>query len=156
MSRSLSIATLEALNAPETDRVFLSLLTITEAQLPDPIRVVNNHETITSRGDDFLPFWFDLDLPSDQGEAISSVRLRIDNVDRQIVEAVRLASGRPVALLEVVLDSDPDQVEASFSMTLHNASYDAQTVTAELKVDDVGSLRCPNHIVTPQNYPDLF
>lgn len=153
----MSTTAVAAVNAEETDEIFLMLLTFDEATLADPIRVVNNTEEIVSNGETFLPVKFEIELPPEVGDSIQAVRLSIDNVDRRIVEAVRLATGRPTATLEIVLASDPDTVEAGpFDFELERADYDALVVTGQLSFDDVSGLRCPAHIVTPHLYPDLF
>lgn len=143
--------------APETDEVFLLLITIDEASLPEPIRAVHNNENVTSRGDVFAAAFFEAELPGQRPDHIESVRITVGNVDRQIVKAVREAVGRPQVTLEVVLASDPDTVEAGpFEFSLESAEYNDLTVSGELAFDDVTQLRYPAHTVTPWNFPDAF
>lgn len=155
--RILSPTAREAINAPETDEVFLVLLTIEEDSLPEPIRVVHNHEDIVSNGETYLAFFFGLELPEERGETMSGSRIVIDNVDRQIVDAVRRAVGRPQLTLEVVLASDPHTVEAGpFVFVLDNVEYDATTVTGEAVFEEIINRRCPAHTTTPWTNPDAF
>ena len=58
MSRTLSQAARQAINAEATEQVFLLLLTIDHEDLAEPIRVVNNTETITSRGELYVAYPF--------------------------------------------------------------------------------------------------
>jgi len=50
MPRSISSTAQAAINAQETDEIFLILLTISHDDLAEPIRVVSNNENITSNG----------------------------------------------------------------------------------------------------------
>mgnify|MGYP000560181802 CR=1 FL=1 len=157
MPRQLSLAAREALYAEATDAVFLLLLTIDEASLSEPLRVVLDTAEVTSRGNLFVPLMFEIDLPEERGDSVSSVRIRVDNVDRRIVEAVRLAIGRPQVLLEVVLADDPDTVEAGpFQFSLESAEYDHLWVTGELVFDEIVNRRAPAHTYSPYNFPDAF
>lgn len=145
------------MNAPETDEVFLILLTIEEASLSEPIRVVNDTVNITSRGNVYAAMAFSAEPPGESDGAARSARITLDNVDRQIVQAVREATGVPKVTMEVILASDPDTVEAGpFVFELESAEYDATTVTGELSFDDVSSLRWPAYSTTPHLFPDLY
>lgn len=157
MSRPLSTAARTAIYSPETDEVFLVLLRITEASLAEPIRVVHNTEDIVSRGDTYVAFQFAFEFPAETGDAPRAVRIQLDAVDRQIIEAIRSALGQPTVELEVVLASDPDTVEAGpWVMRLENASYDAVSVTGEINFEGVERTRSTNHAYTAHNFPDLF
>lgn len=155
--RTVSSTALAAMLAPETDEVFLVLLTIDEASLADPIRYVHDHQDVVSRGDTYFAAFFDLELPTERPDSIDSARISVDNVDRQIVQAIRLAQGRPTIRIEIVLASDPDTVEIGpFDFELQRAEYDAQTVSGILAFDDVVEVRAPLHTRTPHWFPDLF
>ncbi len=157
MSRTLSQVAQAAINAEETGEVFLLLLEFDEASLSEPIRVVWNNVNVTSRGNVYAAMEFSAELPGETEGASQSVRITLDNVDRQIVQAVRNAVGRPAVTMEIVLASDPDTVEAGpFNFELESVEYNALTVSGELIFDDVSNLRCPQHTATPYLYPDAF
>lgn len=146
-----------AVYAPETDEVFLVLLTIDEASLAEPIRMVHNHENITSNGELYAASFFEVELPAQRADYIEPVRLTVGNVDQAMTEAIRLAIGRPAVTLEVVLASDPDTVEAGpFEFELESVEYNALTITGHLAYDSVTHLRYPADMVTPWNFPDAF
>ena len=155
--RTMSATAVAAVLAPETAEVFLILLEIDEASLPDPIRFVHNHSNVTSRGNDYVAAFFDVELPTERPDSIDTARITVDNVDRQIVQAIRLAQGRPTARIEIILASDPDVVEAGpFDFEIQSAEYDALTVSATLSYDDVIEVRGPLHVRTPHWFPDLY
>lgn len=157
MSRSLSLAARQGINAQETDEVFLLLLTLDHEDIAEPIRVVNNMEDVISRGDTYIAYPFEIALPDEDPESVARVTLRIDNVDREIVKSLRAIASPLSVALEVVMASSPDLVEAGpFNMTLVSAEYDALTVTGELAFEDVLNEPFPGHAYVPSDYPGLF
>lgn len=157
MSRSLTTTAVQAANAQETGEVFLILLTISHASLSPSIRVVGNTEDIVSNGETFLAFPFEITLPDDAPESVAQVSLKIDNVDRQIVDAIRSISSPPTVSIDVILASDPDTIEAGpFNMTLLQSDYDVLTVTGELVFEDVLNEPFPGDSFDPVGFPGLF
>ena len=157
MSRTLSVAAHQAVNAQETGEVFLLLLTLDHADLAAPIRVVNNMVNVTSRGEVYFAYPFEIALPDEDPESLARVTLRIDNVDREIVKSLRTIQAPLAVALEVVMASSPGVVEAGpFEMTLVAAEYDALTVTGELAFEDVLNEPFPGHSYVPSEYPGLF
>ena len=157
MSRTLSASALAELMAPESGDPVLFLLRIDEASLAETIRFALNTEDVVSNGETYVASFFSLELPTERGDAIDKARITVDNVDRQIVQAIRLAVGRPQVSVDIVWASDPDTVEAGpMDFELESAEYDALTVTGVLAYDDIIETRAPLHPYTPANYPDLF
>ncbi len=141
----------------ETGEAFLVLLTISHDDLAQPIRVVNNQENITSNGNLFVAFPFEIELPGSGGNSLPEVTLRIDNVDRQIVQAIRSISGAPTVTLEVIMASTPDVIEAGpYEFTLRNATYDALAVEGRLQFKDILNEPYPADSFTPSGFPGLF
>lgn len=157
MPRALSLAAKQSLTAQETAEIWLLLLTIDAVGLAAPIRVVNDRQNVTSRGNEFVGYPFEIDLPGDSAETVQRVTLRIDNVDRVIVASLRLVQEPPTVTLEVIRRADPDTVECGpFVMTLAEARYDAQTVEGECVFEDVLNAAFPAHTYNPADYPGLF
>jgi hypothetical protein len=104
----------------------------------------------------YIAFPFQIDLPGEDPEQPATSRLRIDNVDRQIVEAIRGLSGPPLASLEVVLASQPEVVEIGFyDLTIRSADYDALYVEAGLTYEAIYSEPI-TFDMTPARFPGLF
>ncbi|TVQ82100.1 MAG: DUF1833 domain-containing protein [Micavibrio sp.] len=157
MSRSLSLSALDALNAQETGEVFLILLTIDHPSLSAPLRVTHDRRNTESRGEVFVAFPFDLELPEDSETLSAQARLSIDNIDRSIVAALRSIDGAPSVLLEVVRAADPDTVEAAFpDFRLTNVQYDALGVTGDLSIEDFTAEPYPAAVFSPSGFPGLF
>lgn len=157
--RSVSSTALRAMLAQETDEVFLVCLTIDHSSFDDPILVVNDMQPLVRAAGTFEPFAFDITLPSETEDQVPQVQLTIDNVDRLIVEKIRLISAeRPHVRMEVVLASSPDVVEAGpFDFAILSATYNANVVTAVMGFeDDLLNTAFPGDLYTPSNSPGLF
>lgn len=157
MSRNVSATLKSAAFAQRTDKVFLVLIEIDHDDLSTPIRVVNNTENITSNGNVYQAYPFEINMLSDLKDELPKVTLTIDNVDRQIVQAVRTVSSAPDVTLSVVLADAPNTIEAGpFAMSLKNASYDAFVVSGELGAEDILNEPYPEGTFNPVDFPGLF
>lgn len=157
MSRPVSLAARAALNAQETGDAFLVLLTLSHPQLAEPLRVTSDAVATVSRGHDFIPFPFELSLPDDAHNASPEARLAIDNIDRQVVRAVRQLNSAPYVLIEVVRAAEPDAVEAQFhDFRLTDVSYDSRVVEGNLSVEDFTAEPFPAFLFSPGAFPGLF
>ena len=155
--RTTSSALRVAVTAQQTGEVFLVLLEIDHADMAAPIRVVNDQIGVMSGGVLYSPFPFQVQLPDELGDNMPYVTLRIDNVDRQIVTAIRQLTSAPTVDISVVLASDPDTVEAGpFSFSITQVSYDASAVSATLSYEDVLKEPIPGDRFTPTNTPGVF
>ncbi len=157
MARSVSQTVKQAVNAPETGETFIILLTIDHADLSQPIRVSSDAVDTVSRGDTFVAFPFELSLPDDTEDRLPRARLRIDNIDREVVKAVRSITSAPSVLIEIVLASDPETVEVSFpDFQMRDIGYDALTVEGSLTLEEIAGEPYPARIFSPADFPGLF
>lgn len=142
--------------------VFLVLLTITHDELADPIRVVNNNENITSRGDVYTAFPFNIQLPDQNEQGLVVARVTIDNISRDLVDLIRSFSEPPVIQIEVVhaphVDSPGwDIVDLSLvPLQLVNVEYDATTITGDLALENLVRESFPGGRFDPARWPGLF
>jgi hypothetical protein len=143
--------------APETGEVFVLLLTFAHPGLAVPIRVCNAGDSVYSGGLEFVHFPFEFELPPENDQAPPTVRLRICNVDRRIVEAVRTVGSPPTVTVTLVMASTPDQVEAGpFEFTMRDATFDAIVVEGGLAYQDLLSEPFPADAFTPTRTPGIF
>ena len=157
MSRNLTLTAKQAIYAPQTSQVFLSLLEINHPDLLSPLRFVNNSKDVTSRSNVYLAYPFLIDLPEESAERISQVTLQIDNVDRAIVQAIRPLTSKPTIALEEILASSPDTVEAGpFLFSLENVRYNALVIEGNLAFEDILNESFPGESFTPATHPGLF
>lgn len=143
--------------APDTADTWLVLVTIEHADIDPSIRVVCNTENITSRGEEFIGFPFDLTLPDSREDAPPRGRIVIDNASREIAEHVRNTTGAPTVTIEVIRAEDPDTVERSFPyFRLRNVKWDAGKVSGDLTVEDFTTEPYPAGTFTPAGFPGAF
>jgi hypothetical protein len=142
--------------AADTDEVWLLLLTIEHPTLATPLRFVNNLESVTSRGNLYQAFPFEIELPGQDPESIGEARVKLDNIDRSIVASLRAMTVPPTATFEIILASQPDVIEASFEgLTLRNTDYDALSVRGVLRFEDIVSEPVSVQM-TPGRFPAMF
>jgi len=104
----------------------------------------------------YVAFPFQIDLPGEDVEQPSVARLRIDNVDRRIVQAIRGLPTAPLADIEVVLASQPETVEVGFyDLTLRAADYDALYVEGTLTFEQIFTEPLSVEM-TPARFPGMF
>ena len=148
---------IEAVVSQNTDEVFLFLLTLDHDDLASPIRVVNNVENITSNGNVYTAFPFELILPQDDGDTLPQVIISLSNVDLSLVDEIRSLTGALTVTLEVVLASSPNTIEMSIDgMQTISIQYDAQKIEATCQVEDTLNLIFPSDAYLPFNFPGLF
>ncbi len=160
MSRTTSTLFKSMANAQETGEVLLALVTITHSSIiGGPLRVVQDLQDITSNGNVYTAFPFEITLPSDSDDGPAKVMLRIDNIDRSIAQTIRTIppSSPPTVQVDIIVASQPDTVELSMpNMTLRNVSGDAFQIEGELRMDEEDLITFPEGSFTPQHFPGLF
>lgn len=158
--RTVSSAYLRAALAGETDEVLLCRIEISHPQILDgPVRLVSNLEDLTVNGNVYTAFPFEIVLPEDDEEAIPTIRLRIDTVDQQIVEAIRRLppSPPPEITIALCLASQPNVVEAQFEdLILREVPYDAFSIDGTLALDEDDLEPYPQYSFTPALFPGMF
>lgn len=156
MARTLSAAALASAHAQETGEAWLVLLTITHPALAQPIRVTSDNQDTVSNGNTFQTFPFQITLPGEDPESPSRARLKIDNVDRSIVNTLRTITSAPSLMIQVVLASQPNVIEVEFTgLTLREAEYDAQSVIGDLVFEAI-FVEPLTIQMTPARFPGMF
>lgn len=132
------------------------LLEITHAALPAPIRVTNNGADITSNGDLYQAFPFDIDLPGDsEGDPIA--RLRIANVDRSIGDAIDLITTPATVGMTLVLVDTPDVLQRAWVFyELRSVTRTALEITGEIPIRQYSTEPFPNIRVRQSNFQNLY
>lgn len=141
----------------ETDDVFLVLLTIDHTDINPPIRVVNNNEDITSNGNVFVAYPFDIQLPDSMEDSPPRARLVIDNISREIAQAIRNISTPATVLIEIIRAADPDTIEMTFAtFNLKNVKWDVFKVSGDLVMENMEIEPFPAGQFSPAYFPGLF
>ena len=147
----------QAAFANETDEVFLVLLTMSHDEFVQDFRFVNNMVDIYSRNMRFIAYAFEITLPDQVEDRPPRASIRVDNVDRRIIEGVRSVSSAIGIKIEVIMASAPDDPEITFSgFQLGSVEADAFTVNGELVLDDLTVEPYPAGAFTPAGFAGMF
>jgi hypothetical protein len=146
-----------AVFAPETEKVFLHLLTI-EVANGAVLRFVDNNQNITSRGDEFAAAGFTVILPEQTEDAPRPCRLAIDNTDLVIFQTIKLAVGRDVTVTVCVIMADkPDVYERGpLKYRLRNVRATKETIEGEVYDFYLADRRFPKDTYAPEDFEGLF
>ena len=157
MSRTLTPGFISEINSLNSGDTVLILLTLDHPSIL-PIRVVNNLEDVNSNGESFTAYGFSIILNEDvAGDKLPTLQLAIDNVDRSLMDEIRALPSPMTVTAQIVLASDPNTIEITFSnMTLRNVSYNAETITGTLTINENLNLRYPSGRVNATTYKGLF
>lgn len=157
--RKVSSNALRAMLAQETEEVFLVCLTIAHPSLSTPFLLVNDYNPLARSAGTFEPFAFDISLPNEQDDQLPQVTMTIDNIDNEILRAIRTLTGvRPKVTMELVLASSPDTVEAGpFKFTILSINYTDASIQGTIGFeDDFLNTAFPADTYTPTNSKGLF
>jgi len=144
--------------AQQTDEIFLCKLELSHPDWAQPFYFINDRVNHTDAGlTEWIGFPFQIKLPDDRDDEVPLAQLSIDNVDRQIVQAVRGISTPATITLWVVLASDIDDVVAGpYVFSFNSSSWDALTVSGSLEFEPILNMRWPQDDFTSITTPGLF
>lgn len=138
MARSLSEALQRDINSASGTAPVL-LLEIDHPDLPTPIRVCQDTQSIVSNGELYQALAFDCLLPDDLERQLPVATLAIDNIGREISDWIEASGGGQgaTARLMIVRRDDPDVVEWEVTMDLTNTHMDQALITGRLGFDNL-------------------
>jgi hypothetical protein len=156
MSR-ISLQATEAVLAPETEKVFLHLLTI-EVENGAVLRFVDNNQHITSRGEEYIAAAFTIILPEQTDNAPRPCRLAIDNTDLAIYSEIKKAVGKDVFVSVCVIMADtPDVYERGpLKYKLRNVRANKETIDGDVYDFYLLDRKFPKDTYTPEDFEGLF
>jgi len=149
---------------PQTKEAFIVLLKLEHADLEDAIRVTPDPLQeleprvfgVQSNGQNFYAMPFEITLPGEDEESSPVSRVAMDNISREITNAIRQISTPPDATITVVLASNPDVEEISITgFQLTNIIVDPLTVEGELTLERTDLRKFPSARFTPSYFRAL-
>jgi len=152
-SNAFKIAVLEQ----NTDEVFLWLLTIEHAASGTVHRLVNNLDSVVSRGNTYMAFPFQFVLPEDDGSTLPTIQISVDNVSLELIEIIRSYGTGITISAEIILASAPNVVEYAIDdLTLIDTTYDKSSITLTAQIQDLLNQRFPADDYLPRTFPGMF
>lgn len=144
-------------NRDYTDTALWWLLTVTDPASAVVLRAVNNLEDVTSRGDVYTAFPFDLVLPPDTGDRPQNLNLSVANVGQELIQVLRGQLAPPQVKLELVTSTAPDTVEKALDFfTVRNAEYDALKITFTLSPSNIFARSTCTATYNSQEFPAMY
>lgn len=135
---------------------FLMLVTISHSSF-ETLYLVNNTESIVSRGITFEAFPMEITLPGDDGESSREVRIDFDNVSLELISEFRKITTPADVKVEMLLASEPDIIQLSIEdLKLRNISYNKSRISARLFMDSFLNIELTSEKYNPSNFPGLF
>ena len=159
--RTQSPDVVSSLLAQDTSEAYLVLLTleVDDNGTPKYFRFTSDSvDTVLPPGDPediYEAFPFTITLPNQVEDQISTCRLSVTNVDRQLVEFIRTQTVPIKAGIEVVLSSNYDVMVSYVDFSWRQLSYDAMTISGSLTLEDFLNEQA-GHLMTAKDYPGLF
>jgi hypothetical protein len=156
MSR-LSDAATGAVLAPETEKVFLHLITI-ETSGGAILRFVDNTQDIVSLGNTFYAAGFSIILPEQSTNGPSPCKLAIDNTDLSIFQTIKQAVGQTVTVSICIIMSDtPDIYERGpLKYKLRNVKASKATIEGEVYDFYIADRKFPKDTYSPDDFEGMF
>tara|TARA_A100000171_G_scaffold28305_3_gene26442 strand:+ start:2717 stop:3202 length:486 start_codon:yes stop_codon:yes gene_type:complete len=160
MTRAISASGLRELFAQESGHVLLAAVTFDHADLDDPVRLVNDMQSLQHNGTTYLGLPFELTLPPDSEDEIPTLQMKLDNVDRSLVTLLRSVEGPPAVDVEIVR-VDPQGATTSelgpLPFSLLDSRFGATSVTLKIGyLTDVLNEPATREIFNPSVAPGLF
>jgi Domain of unknown function (DUF1833) len=170
MPREISAPVRRRLEQPSTNEYLVVLLEITHASLAIPIRVANDIVSYVYNGGTYLGFPFEIELVGDV-EKVPRGRIRIQNVDRRVGEAIRELTSSPNLTITILASSDFDTAVAADGtrsaigtpiveyqanhLIFGNISIDAMAISGEIISYDFSNEPWPAVRTTAERLPGL-
>lgn len=159
MPRSFSTGWQEEVNGLSSSDPPRWLLTVTHADLEDPIRLVQDTADLDSRGETFTAAAFRVAPPDDRDGGLPRASVTFDNTAGStlaaLVEAAGGGKGASV-LLEQVRRSAPDTVEWALTLELADVAVTMAEVSGTLGYEDVLNRSAVALSYRPSVAPGLF
>jgi hypothetical protein len=147
----------EAVNAQQTGEKIHILVTVEHPDLVETIRINNSVQNIVSRGQTFLAHFLEATILDQDPERSPQAQLRVSNIKREMVAALRTTNIPSLITMEVVRGSDPDYVELSLTnLELRNVEYDEMLIQGDLIPKQLKARKAVDFYFTPNTAPSLF
>lgn len=157
MTRSITQSFIDVFLGRETGEAALILLELTHPTLPEPVRVVLNTQPVTHQAHQYEPLYFECSFPEQMPDKVGGMKLRVDGVDRTMIEKIRNFTTPPMVRLKVVATVDLNAVQVETSdMAWRIVTYGMHWLEGELEPPAVFQLNFPADYFSPAVAPGLF
>lgn len=125
--------------------------------IDDPFRFALNDANIAHAGQTYFASGFQYKPPPQTEDRSSVGRLRLDNVDRVLSDAVRGLTEKPQVQILEVLAATPDIIEETYPVfTLFDIQWDIHWMEGAIGVPDDKDAPLTDYKYTPAEAPALY
>lgn len=147
-------------NTPQVDVALIWLLEFTDPTNDNTVlRACANLEDITSNGQLYTAFPFELVLPPEDNQRIQKIDLVFPNVGQELMELVRAYPPglHPKITFKLIISDDPDTVEKQIDfMEVQNVDYDAMAIKFELTSSNIFARKTCVATYNQSEFPGMF
>lgn len=169
---AMSQALAEAYASAPSAEVILHTLELRHPSFTQPLRVVNDHATLSARLEssapvdpstwvDFAPFAFRFRLPDVQSTGMPELEVEIDNVSAEVLAYIDQAA-QSTSLIELTYrpylasDLTAPQMDPPITLVLHDVEADVFAVRGRASFGDYGNRQFPGQSYDGQRFPGLI
>lgn len=140
-----------------TKNVVLFLLKIDHEQWGEPFYFVNNTESITSNGIEYVPYNFEIGLSKATTDTPSQSNLVIEDIDRIVTAKVRAVTSAPTVTFSIILANTPNQIEKGpYEASMTQLSFAESIITSVLKRASILQNSLSGFSISPEYFPAFF
>ena len=159
MSRQTTPSFISAFNAEETQHALITLLKLTDQDSGEIFRFCNDSVNVPAGPDGFeyLAFPFDVIYPKHEEGRVSQASLSITNVDRRLIDNLRIVD-RPlqVELTAVLSDDFTTPIATWVGYEWKELSFNATTISGTMTLESFLNEPYPKKLMGGQTNPGLF
>ncbi len=144
-------------NEQSSDVALTWLITVNDPAGVNVLRGAADISDVTSRGDVYTAFPFELVLPTDDGQRPQALKVVVANVARELTDVIRSTLSPPLVKFELVLSDAPDVVEKTLDFFMvRGVSYNVQSIEISLAPSDIFMRRTVSSTYNQFEFPALF
>lgn len=166
MSRDVSSTLKEQVFAQQMTDVVITLITISHPDLSADINISSDPTETLSTGVlgtvsnyvEYTQLPFELTLQEQTENLLARAVLKVDNISREIIQAIRTASNEPPTVrIQLVLASDVDTAELDIQdLKLNNIRANQFYVEGELQPEIIQGEKYPYKTFNQADWPGVF
>ena len=159
MTRPTTPSFVSAFNAAQTEHALITLLKLTDPDTGEVFRFCNDAVNVPAGpdGSEYLAFPFDVVYPTHEDGKISQAALSITNIDRRLIDNLRLVN-KPlrVELIAVLSDDFTAPVATWVGYEWKELSFNAISISGTMTRESFLNEPYPKKLMGGQTNPGLF
>jgi hypothetical protein len=167
----ISLDALRAIYSQESGDYPILLITVADKKMTSDIRIstdpttrlpayTNDENVVYGTVSSSLDYFYcpvEISLPGEEEDAAPQTEITVSNVGRELVETIRSLTSSPTITIDLVLASNPDQIEYHISgFTFQDITINTLTITGTLTIEMLTNEPFPFRTFTTSTAPGLF